>query len=150
MTYMTLTQIERTYKNHGQHKEQMVAFAVTGEIRKHNRIRFDIESDIPEISASVKSAKFTLSQRVNGETKEEQITDFFNRTVSKTYIYVSNDFKAVIMNPNEFKEFLEKFCTLTTASQKCGGMKVLKMRSETNEVRQYLGLEIIPRKKRSK
>ena len=141
MTYINLTQIERTYKNHGQHCEQMFAYTITGEIRKHDSKRFDVDSDIPEIKCSVKSAGFTLSQRVNGETKEEQIADFFNRSVSKVYAYVTKDFQtAVMMNKTEFEYFLREFCSMTTASQKCGGMKVLKMRCESKAVRAYLGI----------
>ena len=140
MTYINLTQIERTYKNHGQHCEQMLAYTITGEIRKHDSKRFDVDSDIPEIKCSVKSARFTLSQRVNGETKEEQIADFFARSASERYAYVTKDYKAVMMEKEEFKEFLIRFCSITTASQKCGGMKVLKMRSESRAVRAYLGI----------
>ena len=140
MTYINLTQIERTYKNHGQHCEQMLAYTITGEIRKHDSKRFDVDSDIPEIKCSVKSARFTLSQRANGETKEEQIDDFFARSASKRYAYVTKDYKAVMMEKEEFKEFLIRFCSITTASQKCGGMKVLKMRSESKAVRAYLGI----------
>lgn len=141
MTYVNLTQIERIYKNHGQHCEQMFAYTITGEIRKHDNKRFDKASDIPEIDCSVKSEGFTLSQRLVGETKEEQIADFFNRSVSKVYAYVTKNFQtAVIMNKAEFEYFLREFCSITTASQKCGGMKVLKMRSESKAVRAYLGI----------
>lgn len=140
MTIIEMATINRTYKNHGQHCEQMLAYTITGEIRKHDSKRFDIASDIPEIKCSVKSAGFTLSQRVNGETKEEQIADFFARSVSEKYAYVTKDYKAVMMEKAEFKEFLIRFCSITTASKKCGGMKVLKMRSESKAVRAWLGV----------
>ena len=141
MTYITLAQIERTYKIRGQHCEQLLAYNITGEIRTHDSKRFDKASDIPEIDCSVKSEGFTLSQRLVGEAKEEQIADFFNRSVSKVYAYVTKDFQtAVMMDKVEFEYFLREFCSMTTASQKCGGMKVLKMRSESKAVRAYLGI----------
>jgi hypothetical protein len=141
MTYINLTQIERTYKIRGQHCEQLLAYNITGEIRTHDSKRFDKASDIPEIDCSVKSEGFTLSQRLVGETKEEQIADFFNRSVSKVYAYVTKDFQtAVMMDKAEFEYFLREFCSMTRASQKCGGMKVLKMRSESKAVRAYLGI----------
>lgn len=141
MTYINLVQIERVYKNRGQHCEQLLAYNVTGEIRTHDSKRFDKASDIPEIDCSVKSKGFTLSQKLQGETKEEQIADFFNRSVSKVYAYVTQDFQiAVLMNKAEFETFLMRFCSMTTASKKCGGMKVLKMRSESRAVRSYLGI----------
>ena len=141
MFHMSLVQIEHTYKNHGQHCEQLLAYNVTGEIRTHDSKRFDKDSDIPEIHCSVKSKGFTLSQKLNGTTKEEQIADFFNRSASEVYAYVSSDCNtAVFMDKVEFETFLFQFCSMTRASEKCGGMPILKMRSESKAVRAYLGI----------
>ena len=141
MTTIQLVQIDRTYKNHGQHCEQLLAYNLTGEIRTHDSKRFDKASDIPEFDCSVKSEGFTLSQKLVNTTKETQIEEFFNRSVSKQYAYVTADYQtAVIMDKAEFKTFLILFCSMTKASQKCGGMPVLKMRSESRAVRAYLGI----------
>lgn len=141
MITVSLVQIDRTYKNHGQHCEQLLAYNVTGEIRTHDSKRFDKASDIPELNCSVKSKGFTLSQKLHGTTKDEQIAEFFNRSVSEVYAYVTADCQtAVLMDKDEFRTFLIMFCSMTRASEKCGGMPILKMRSESKAVRAYLGI----------
>lgn len=141
MRQMHLIQIERTYKNNGSHREQLLAYNLTGEIRKHGSEGFDTGSDIPELDCSVKSAGFTLSQKLQSTTKEEQIAEFFSRSASKVYAYVTKDMQtAIFMDRNEFECFLYQFCSMTVASKKCGGMPILKMRSESKAVRAYLGI----------
>ena len=66
------------YKNAGQNAEQSLAYALTGEIRKHDKVAFDKGSDIPEFKMSVKSARFTLASTLNGESYEEMQADFFS------------------------------------------------------------------------
>lgn len=47
MTTMTINPVSML-SNPGQAKQQDLAFALTGEIRKPDAVRFDMDSDIPE------------------------------------------------------------------------------------------------------
>lgn len=132
--------LPQQYKNQGSHKEQCVAYTLTGEIRKHDRIQFDQGSDIPEYNASVKSSHFTLaSGKINmGNTLEEKIADYFNRTVSTLFIYVTNEFDAYMMNATEFKQFLLAFGKLERDSKKHGGYLKVRVPRENKQMLQWL------------
>ena len=89
MTTITLTTIERTYSNNGQHAEQVLAYTLTHEIRKHDRVPFDKGSDIPEFKMSVKSSKASLmsGNYCTKETKEEIIKFNPITTCRKSWAY---------------------------------------------------------------
>ena len=139
MKVVKLLPIERQYKNNGQHAEQLADYALTGQIRKADRVPFDKGSDIPELEASVKSARFTLASTLKGETFEEQLEDYFTRTASKVAVYVSLKLeKAFLMDMEEFREFIESFCKLQRSSSKNGGKPVIRMGTETKKVQEWL------------
>lgn len=144
MTTIKVTEIERTYTNFGMHVEQCLAYMLTGEVRKHDRVPFYVDSDIPEFGISVKSSGFTLaSANVNfGETKEEKIADYMARVVSKTVAYVTQDMVAYMMNLEEFREFIEKFCYLGRESQAHGGGLKLKCYKESKKMLSWLNAKV--------
>ena len=143
MTSKKLNPITNLYpRNFGAYAESVVAYDVTGEIRTHDHVPFDKGSDIPELNASVKSARFTLASAnlSNGNTLEEKINDYFNRVASNLFIYVTKDLTAYYMDANEFRAFLEKFTTLQRESEKNGnGMKV-RAKSESKAMKQWLAI----------
>ena len=139
MKVIKLKPIKRQYKNNGQHAEQLADYTLTGQIRKADHVPFDKGSDIPELEASVKSARFTLASTLKGKTFEEQLKDYFNRTASKMAIYVSLELEtAFLMDMEEFRAFIETFCKLQRTSSKNGGGQVIRMGSETKKVQQWL------------
>ena len=86
----------RNYKSNGQHKEQALAYVLTGEVRKADKVPFYMGSDIPEYEMSVKSSKFSL---MNGNACESQTfegicEEFFAKVVSTKFAYVTNDMVA--------------------------------------------------------
>lgn len=137
MYALKVKEIERTYKNAGQHAEQALAFTLTNEMRKHNSMAFDQASDIPEFNMSVKSSRFTLASAsmLEASDKEGQIAEYFKRVHSTHVAYVTKDFsKAYVMDMAEFKKFIELFCSLTRESTKNGGGKKLKCRAESKKM----------------
>lgn len=139
MKVVKLKSIKRKYKNNGQHAEQLADYALTGQIRKADRIAFDKGSDIPELEASVKSARFTLASTLKGETFEEQLNDYFTRTASRMVIYVSLELElAFLMDMEEFRAFIETFCKLQRSSSENGGKPVIRMGTETKKVKEWL------------
>lgn len=134
MTTITLTTIERTYTNNGQHAEQTLAYALTGEIRAHDNVPFDKGSDIPEYHMSVKSSKASLmsGNRCESQTKEGIIAEFIAKSASTCFAYVVADFTvAYVMNGNEFAEFCHEFGSLTRESTKNGGKAKVQLRAES-------------------
>lgn len=139
MKVVKLKSIKRKYKNNGQHAEQLADYALTGQIRKADRIAFDKGSDIPELEASVKSARFTLASTLKGETFKEQLEDYFTRTASKLAVYVSLELEiAFLMDMEEFRTFIETFCKLQRSSSENGGKPVIRMGTETKKVKEWL------------
>lgn len=118
------TTIERTYKNHGMHAEQTLVHELTGEIRKHDRVAYNVGSDIPEFNMSVKSSGATLmsARFCESEIKEEILNQFFTYTASSSFAFVIDDLSmAYVMNKTEFMEFCTEFGYTSRESTKNGG-----------------------------
>lgn len=101
--------------NAGELIEIQVKGALGYEPRKDGNGRFDECSDIPELNASVKSSKATLTTARLGETFEEILTSYFEKTVSTTWIYgalIDDTLVTYTMNRDEFEEFMRKFSRL--------------------------------------
>ena len=140
MTTITLTTIERTYANNGMHAEQVVAFALTNEMRKHDHVSFDKGSDIPEFKMSVKSSGATLmsGNLCHHEEKEAIIAEFFERTASELFAYVTNDFSiAYVMNCREFFEFLTEFSNTCHESTRNGGKIKLQLYKDSQRMMRW-------------
>ena len=138
MTTIQSITINRTYKNNGQHSQQTVDFTLTGQLRKADNHKWNIESDIPELNMSVKADRFTLASDLMGETLSQKISDYFNRTASTSWAYITNEGQIYIMNRIEFHMFLMLFCTLERDSTKNGGKIKVRFAHETNKVREWL------------
>jgi hypothetical protein len=140
MTAITLEYMERIYANNGQHAEQVVAYTLTHEVRKHDKVPFDRGSDIPEYHMSVKSGGATL---MNGNlctktTKEGIIEEFITRSASSCFAFVMNDFSvAYIMNKVEFKEFCIQFSNTTHDSTKNGGKLKVQIYKDSERMRKW-------------
>lgn len=75
---------------------------------------FDKGSDIPELSASVKSAKATLTSMVLGDNFDDVLKIYFERTHSTMWIwsYVNGDeVELYVMDKVEFEEFTKLFAS---------------------------------------
>ena len=136
MTAMTVANIACTSTNDGIYREQALAFTMTGEIRKHDKVPFHMGSDIPEYDMSVKSSGFTLaSGRLNmGDTFDEKLADFFSRVHSNKFAYVTVNMVAYIMDKGEFEKFLRTFAYMDRDSKKNGGLTKIKCRKESKKM----------------
>jgi hypothetical protein len=142
MTTIQSITINRTYKNNGQHSQQTVDFTLTGQLRKADNHKWNIESDIPELNMSVKADRFTLASDLMGETLSQKINDYFDRTASTSWAYITNEGQIYIMNRVEFYAFLMAFTTLQRQSSKNGGHYTVKLNHETNKVREWLKAQV--------
>ena len=141
MYTITIKQIERFYANCGMHAEQSLAFTLTDEIRTHDKVRFDMGSDIPEYHMSVKSSGASLmsGRLCTRDTKEGIIEEFVARSASSLFAYVVADFSvAYVMTGAEFAKFCMAFSGLCRESQKNGGLPKVKLHNESQKMRNWL------------
>lgn len=139
MTTMTINHISML-SNPGQAKQQDLAFALTGEIRKPDAVRFDMDSDIPEFSISVKSARFTLASAsaLSATTFEGQLNEFSERVHSEKFAYVTKNNMVYIMDKVEFLDFCHEFCGWEQESEKNGGAYKVRCRKESKRMIKWL------------
>lgn len=99
-----LIQIERQYKNNGQHLEQVARFNLTGKIEKADNKPFWLDSDCLDIQ--IKSARATVCNSLN-------IEEHLKRDKAKRYGYITKDGQTLyIMDKQEYKIFLNEFKTI--------------------------------------
>lgn len=93
---------------------EVITKAVLGfEATKDPNSRYDLASDIEELQVSVKSSRFTLVNKVLGDSFEESLNRYFETVHSNLWIYtVVVDDSAILyyMDKEEFKSFVEAFC----------------------------------------
>lgn len=120
--------------NAGINAEQSLRYFLHGYTTAHDNRRFDKASDIDNIS--VKSARFSLAQGglLNGSDLETMVDDYFSRVHSTEFAYVTRCFIVYIMNAEEFREFLMKFCYVARDSQKNGGKLKVRAKNEGMEM----------------
>lgn len=144
MHAITCKQIARYYTNNGQHAEQMLAYTLTGELRKAYDLRFDVASDIPEYHMSVKSDHATLvsGSHMVGDTFASQLKEYFERTASTSFAYVTNEGVAYIMNAREFEQFIVAFGSWEKESEKNGGGHKIRIKHESKKMLRWLNAKL--------
>lgn len=87
---------------------------------------------------SVKSDHFTLAAKLNGDNMAEMIDDFFNRTSSTVFAYVTREMFVYMMNAVEFRAFIETFGVLERESEKNGGGVKVRCKHESKKMLAWL------------
>ena len=129
MKKIPLKSVDRMYKNNGQHAEQVFRFTMTGIIQSADNISAENSSDCNGIQ--IKSARATVC-------KGTDINTYLSNDSANFYAYVMKDFKtAFLMTKAEWKEFIETFGTVTKESIKNGGQVKIRLRYETQEMREW-------------
>ena len=127
MKKITLEQIERTYKNNGQHAEQIFRYTLTHEIQKADNRE---GADLWDIQ--IKSSRATVC-------KGTDYNGHIDNDTANQYAYVTADFTtAYLMNKNEYKTFVKLFSTVTTESKKNGGATKTRLKEENQKMREWL------------
>lgn len=120
------------YMNSGEFLECAVKSAYGVSSTKDANTRFDAGNDMPEYSASIKSAKATLTSVALGDTRDEILDNYFARTASKMFIYafiLDETLHCVEMNAEEFRDFTENFSYVSNTSSKNGDIKVIRYKT---------------------
>jgi hypothetical protein len=127
MTKITLKTIERTYKNNGQHAEQVFRYTMCGKICKADNREGTDYQDI-----QIKSSRATVC-------KGTDLAKHIDQDQAQRYAYVTSDFSnAYIMSKAEYLEFTSQFSTTTTESKKNGGAIKTRLKEENSKMIQYL------------
>ena len=105
------------WANHGEFCEIALKYALNLPYAKDANTRFDNGSDIPELQASVKSSRFTLTTAAIGNNFDEMLDNYFKRCHSNLWIYVVIVDEQVIsyeMNAAEFRAFVKEFASVNS------------------------------------
>ena len=123
MTTINLIQIARTYKNNGQHAEQIARYTLTGEICKADNKPATECGDC--LNIQIKSARATIC-------KGNDLMKHLETDAAEQYGYVNKDFsKMYLMSRDEYIEFVNEFGTVTKDSEKNGGGEKIRLKSES-------------------
>lgn len=101
--------------NTGEFTEVATKSGLGYEAKKDANTAYNEGSDIPELNASVKSSRFTLTSSKLADTFEKSIEIYFQNVHSTVWIYatiIENMINLYFMNKEEFKSFLESFSSL--------------------------------------
>jgi len=130
MERISMLSIAREYANNGQHAEQVFRFTMTGVIFRADNRPASESGDYLDIQ--IKSARATVC-------KGTDINKYLEMDAANRYAYVTEDFKtAFIMNKEEWKQFVNKFGTVTRESKKNGGKEKIRLKAESKEMREWL------------
>ena len=127
MTKIRLKALERTYKNNGQHAEQVFRYTMCGEICKADNLQ---GTDLWDIQ--IKSSRATVCKGID-------LLQAIREDKAKRYAYVTSDFSsAYLMTKKEYYDFTSQFSTITTESKKNGGAIKIRLKEENSKMIQYL------------
>lgn len=116
-----------SWVNGGEAIEIMLKAGLGLDPKKDANTPFDVDSDIPEYHASVKSSAFTLASEKLGETFEEVKAEYFRRTVSECVVYgyaTEDTLVTYWMTMKEFAEYLDKWGTWEASRKVIRGKKL--------------------------
>ena len=119
------------YMNAGDFKETAFKKVFGYGDRKDANTPFDKGSDIPELNASIKSGKATLTSVNLGNNFDEVKHNYFERVHSIAWIYVTiidNSLVAYIMNKTEFSSFMDTF------GNYCNDRHVIRFKADSGKM----------------
>lgn len=122
------------WMNHGEFAEIVTKNILGFESVKDANTAFDKGSDIPEIKASVKSSKASLTSMKLANTFEESMDEYFKRTHSEIFIYtviIDENVTLYIMNKKEFRLFMMNFSSLNER-------KVIRFKATSGKMVKFL------------
>ena len=130
MKKITLATLERTYRNNGQHAEQVARFTLLDEIAKADNRPHAEATDVFDIQ--LKSARATVC-------KGTDLESYIYEDAATRFAYILADFSAMyVMSRSEWLEFCREFSTETRESTKNGSAPKLRLKHESKAMREWL------------
>lgn len=123
-------EMERTYKNNGQHAEQVFRFTLSGEIMKADNKPATECGDYLDIQ--IKTAKASIC-------KGTDLKAYLELDAAKRYAYVTKDFTtAYVMSKSLWYEFCKEFGYATKESERNGGKEKIRLYDESKRMVEWL------------
>ena len=116
------------WMNHGEFAEVVTKNILGFESVKDANTAFDKGSDIPEIKASVKSSKASLTSMKLADTFEGSMNEYFKRTHS---VIIDENATLYMMNEKEFRLFMMNFSSLNER-------KVIRFKATSGKMVKFL------------
>lgn len=130
MYKINLEPLQRTYKNNGQHAEQVFRFTLSGEVIKADNKPATECGDYLDIQ--IKTAKATVC-------KGTDLTLYLSLDAAKRYAYITKDFSiAYVMDKKLWQEFCATFGYATKESEKNGGREKIRLYDESRRMVEWL------------
>lgn len=131
-------------KNAGDAREWALCNYFGCERSKHDNLSYDKASDlsIDGMDISIKASAFTLmsGNLCGGRDTFDGIWELFAEKVHSNYFaYITKDFTVYMMNLDEFKKFVYKFCGMEKESAKNGGATKIRCKKESKKMLAWLG-----------
>ena len=118
------------WMNAGEYMECLVKSVLGYEPKKDANLPYDLGSDIPELKASIKSSRFTLTNRSLADSFEESLDEYFRTVHSTIWLYgvqIEDQLTIYEMNASEFRAFLIRFAGMNER-------KVIRARATTGKM----------------
>lgn len=114
---------------------------------KHDHTAYDKDSDlnVKDMHISIKASGFSLmsGKLCEGREQFDEIWALYeSRVHSNRFAYITKDYTVYEMDITEFKKFVYAFCGICKESQKNGGQKKIKARSETKKMLNWLAAQV--------
>lgn len=123
------------YMNAGDLHEILVKSCKGLEAVKDGNGAFDVTDDIPELNASVKSGKATLTSRVLGDDFASVKAEYFKAVHSTLWIWaviIDDTLVTYEMNKDEFSEFIDNWATFAS------DRKVIRFKTSSSKMLGWL------------
>lgn len=124
-----------SWVNGGELKEVLFKASLGLEAKKDACGAYDTTDDVPELGASVKSSKATLTSKKLGYDFDSVKNHYFATVHSTLWVWVSihdEELTAYYMDAEEFETFLDKWATY------CEDRRVIRFKIESLKMIQWL------------
>lgn len=123
------------YMNNGEFSEAELKACLGLKAKKDANTPYNLGSDIPEYSASVKSSKATLTSARIGNDYITIKNTYFENTASTCWIWVSingDELTSYTMSKNEFSDFMDAWALFQKDRQ------VIRFKTESKKMLEWL------------
>lgn len=121
-------------------KEDAFRYALTGKcLHTHDSIPYTQGGDV--LDYAVKTSHASLPSNLLGDSISDKVDYMFANDKANKYVYISNNYIAYIMQPQQFKAFVLAFGRLERDSKKNGGNIKVRLLRESNKMLAWLNTQ---------
>ena len=129
MRTLQLNTMARTYRNEGQHAQQVFIYTLSGAVTKADNIPHDVGTDY--LHYSIKSARATVCKGLD-------LLGYLATDKASEFVYITKTLTAYIMSKSEYVEFCNEFAKPDRESTSNGGAVKLRLGKESQKMLEWL------------